>query len=87
MLYRFEQFISAHCLTSARQGCDIPGCEWMRGVLPPLSLEAVTREAGEASGPWRWRPIERIIAAHLARRGDTGYYLWGPMTMFLRMRR
>jgi hypothetical protein len=55
----------------------------MRGALPPLLLETVTREPIEASGLLRWRPLERIIAEHLARRIGTGYHLWGLMTMFL----
>jgi asparagine synthase (glutamine-hydrolysing) len=74
-------------ITRRKEGFDIPAHHWMRTVLRPLLEESVTREAVEATGVLRWEPLEQVIQAHLARRADYGYHLWGLMTLCLWMKR
>ncbi len=74
-------------LERSKEGFDIPAHDWMRGVLRPLLQETVTREAVEATGVLRWPAIETLLSAHLERRADVGYHLWGLLTLFLWMKR
>ena len=66
-----------------KSGFDIPAHDWFRGLLKPLLLETVTETAVEQSGLFRWQGIEAVINAHLERRANFGYQLWGLLILFL----
>ncbi len=74
-------------LRRKKEGFDIPAHDWLRGVLRPLLLDTVTREAVEASNLFDWKQVEILIRDHLERRANLGYHLWGLLTLFLWMRR
>jgi asparagine synthase (glutamine-hydrolysing) len=70
-----------------KEGFDIPAHGWFRGPLKTLLLETVTREAVERTGLFRWPAIESMIRAHLDRRQNLGYHLWGILTLLVWMKR
>ncbi|MDP8981367.1 MAG: asparagine synthase (glutamine-hydrolyzing) [Acidobacteriota bacterium] len=74
-------------LRRRKEGFDIPAHEWLRGVLRPLLLDTLTRDAVEGSGLFHWPHVESLIRNHLERRVNLGYHLWGLLTLFLWMRR
>ena len=70
-----------------KQGLDIPAHEWLRGPLRPLMLETMDwagREHGEFFAQSR---IRELADAHLSRKVNAGYQLWGLTILFLWMRR
>lgn len=74
-------------LTRRKQGFDIPAHHWLRTRLRPLLLDTVTREAVEATGLLEWPAVERVISAHMARKANYGYHLWGLLILFLWIKR
>ena len=74
-------------LQRPKQGFDIPAHHWLRTKLKPLLLDTVTREAVEATGLMRWPAVEQILNAHLTRKANYGYHLWGLLTLFLWIKR
>lgn len=74
-------------LKRKKEGFDIPAHDWLRGVLRPLLLDTLTREAVEKSNLFDWHVIDRLIRSHLDRRANLGYHLWGLLTLFLWMKR
>jgi asparagine synthase (glutamine-hydrolysing) len=74
-------------LRRKKEGFDIPAHDWLRGVLRPLLLDTLTREAVEKSNLFDWNVIDRLIRNHLNRRANLGYHLWGLLTLFLWMKR
>jgi asparagine synthase (glutamine-hydrolysing) len=79
--------LPAEVLKRRKEGFDIPAHDWLRGVLKPLLLDTVTREAVEKSNLFDWNVVESLIRAHLDRRANLGYHLWGLLTLFLWMKR
>jgi asparagine synthase (glutamine-hydrolysing) len=73
--------------TRSKQGFDIPTHDWFRGPLRPLLLDTLTSEAVAASGLLRPDAVRSLIQAHLDRKGNYGYHLWGLLTLFLWLRR
>jgi asparagine synthase (glutamine-hydrolysing) len=63
-------------------GFDIPTHDWFRGILRPLLLETLTPKAVSESGIFRWETIDSLITAHLNRRANLGFHLWGLVTLF-----
>lgn len=74
-------------LTRKKQGFDIPVHDWLRTSLRQLLLETVNRDAVEHTGLLQWGPIQRLMDAHLSRRANFGYHLWGLLVLFLWMKR
>lgn len=74
-------------LQRRKEGFDIPAHEWLRGVLRPLLLDTLTRDAVVQSNLFHWPEVESLIRTHLERRANLGYHLWGLLTLFLWMRR
>jgi asparagine synthase (glutamine-hydrolysing) len=74
-------------LTRRKEGFDIPAHEWFRGPLKPMLLDAVNRRTVEDSGVFHWKAIDPLINAHLERRANLGYHLWGLLVLFLWMKR
>ncbi len=74
-------------LTRKKIGFDIPAHEWFRGPLRPLLREAVDYARSEHAGFFRMVEIEGLVWAHLERRANLGYHLWGLMILFLWMKK
>jgi asparagine synthase (glutamine-hydrolysing) len=74
-------------LNRKKAGLDVPAHDWFRGVLRPLLLDVLNREAVESTGIFRWEGVESLIRCHLERRANLGYQLWGLLTLFLWMKR
>jgi asparagine synthase (glutamine-hydrolysing) len=68
-------------------GFDIPIHEWFRGVLRPLLLETLSQEAVASSNLFRWPYVRHLLDAHLERRANLGYHLWGLLVLFIWMKR
>ena len=66
-----------------KEGFDIPAHAWLRGPLRPLLLDTLNRKAVEESGLFHWQELDNLIRAHLERRANLGYHLWGLLTLFL----
>ncbi len=74
-------------LRRKKEGFDIPAHDWLRGVLRPLLLDTLTRDAVEKTNLFDWNTVESLIRNHLERRANLGYHLWGLLTLFLWMKR
>jgi asparagine synthase (glutamine-hydrolysing) len=69
-----------------KEGFDIPVHHWLRTVLRPLLLETLTERNVRDTGLFSWRVVERTVKAHLERRANFGYHLWGLLILFLWMK-
>lgn len=67
-------------------GFDIPTHEWFRGALRPLLLDTLNAVTVRRTEMFRWEPIRELIQAHLDRRTNVGFHLWGLVNLFLWMR-
>jgi len=74
-------------LRRKKVGFDIPAHEWFRGVLKPLLLDTITKQAITDTGLFRWEAIESLLREHLDRRANWGYHLWGLMILLLWIKR
>jgi asparagine synthase (glutamine-hydrolysing) len=74
-------------LNRKKIGFDIPTHDWFRGPLRPLLEDAVSFASAEHSGFFQISKIEADVQAHLDRRANLGYHLWGLMTLFFWMKR
>jgi asparagine synthase (glutamine-hydrolysing) len=68
-------------------GFDVPMHEWLRGLLRPLLLDTLSQEAVSATGLFHWPAVKQLISAHLERRANLGYHLWGLMVLLIWMKR
>lgn len=68
-------------------GFDVPIHEWLRGVLRPLLLETLSQKAVLATGLFHWPAVKQQISAHLERRANLGYHLWGLIVLLIWMKR
>jgi len=74
-------------LRRGKQGLDIPAHEWLRGPLRALMLETLDWAGREHGEFFAKRRIQKLAQAHLSRKINAGYQLWGLMILFLWMRR
>jgi asparagine synthase (glutamine-hydrolysing) len=74
-------------LSRPKTGFDIPMHEWLRGRLRPLLMDTLADTAVSHAGLFRFNEIERLTRAHLERRTNAGYHLWGLLTLFLWIKR
>jgi asparagine synthase (glutamine-hydrolysing) len=70
-----------------KEGFDIPAHDWLRTILRPLLLDTLNERTVRQSGIFSWPAIEASIRAHMERRANLGYHLWGLLVLFLWMRR
>lgn len=68
-------------------GFDVPIHDWLRGVLRPLMLDTLSQEAVLATGLFHWPAVKQQIRAHLERRANLGYHLWGLIVLLIWMKR
>ena len=73
-------------LTRKKVGFDIPAHEWLRGPLRNLLTD--TLNAGLADHPGLFEPkaVQSLLQAHMDRRANLGYHLWGLLILFLWMK-
>ncbi len=70
-------------LNRKKIGFDIPTHDWFRGPLRPLLEEAVAFASAEHHDFFQLSKIKADMQAHLDRRANLGYHLWGLMTTIL----
>jgi len=70
----------------SKEGFDIPTHHWFRTILKPLLLETLSERNVRESGILAWPAVEGIVRAHLDRRANLGYHLWGLVVLFLWMK-
>jgi asparagine synthase (glutamine-hydrolysing) len=68
-------------------GFDIPTHDWFRGPLRPLMEDALSFAEAEHGDFFRIPQIRAALRAHLERRANLGYHLWGLMTLFFWMKK
>lgn len=74
-------------LSKKKIGFDIPAHEWFRGPLRPLLRDAVNAASARYDGFFHIPEIEACVQAHMDRRANLGYHLWGLMILFLWMKK
>ena len=79
--------LSPAILKRKKIGFDIPTHDWFRGPLLPLLQEAVTFASAEHGEFFRIPRIEAHVRAHLDRRANLGFHLWGLMMLFFWMKK
>ena len=73
-------------LRRSKIGFDVPIHEWLRGVLRPLLLDTLSQEAVSATRLFHWPAVKQQISAHLERKANLGYHLWGLMILLIWMK-
>ena len=74
-------------LTREKTGFDIPTHDWFRGPLRPMLEEAVAFASAEHGEFFDIPRIKGHLQAHIDRRANLGYHLWGLMILFLWMKK
>jgi asparagine synthase (glutamine-hydrolysing) len=74
-------------LERKKEGFDIPVHAWLRGPLRELLLDTLNHATVARSQVFSADGVQQLIQAHLERRRNVGYHLWGLMTLFLWMKR
>lgn len=74
-------------LRHKKVGFDIPAHEWLRGPLRELMLDTLAWGAAEHSELLDPAAVQACVDAHLSRRANYGYHLWGLTILFLWMKR
>jgi asparagine synthase (glutamine-hydrolysing) len=74
-------------ITRKKEGFDIPAHQWFRGPLRSMLLETLTPAAVSATGVFDPAAVASVVDAHLKRRANHGYALWGLLTLFLWIKR
>ena len=70
-----------------KQGFDIPAHHWARTVLRPLMEETLSEKNVRETGIFSPEAVHEILRAHLERRANYGYHLWGLLILLLWMKR
>jgi asparagine synthase (glutamine-hydrolysing) len=70
----------------SKEGFDIPTHHWFRTILRPLLLDTLNEDSVRGSGILSWPAVDAVIRAHLDRRANLGYHLWGLVVLFLWMK-
>lgn len=73
-------------LTRKKEGFDIPAHKWFRGALRPMMEDVLSDRAVRETGVFWPEAIRRVKEAHLRRRANLGYPLWGLLILFLWMK-
>jgi asparagine synthase (glutamine-hydrolysing) len=79
--------LPASTLQRKKIGLDIPAHDWFRGPLRPLLEAAVGEGVAEYGGIFRCEAVRSFLNAHMERRANLGYHLWGLMILFLWMKK
>ncbi|HET7872470.1 MAG TPA: asparagine synthase (glutamine-hydrolyzing) [Terriglobales bacterium] len=68
-------------------GLDIPAHDWLRGPLNTLLEDTVSDGISRYGEIFRGAAVQELVRAHVERRSNLGYQLWGLMILFLWMRK
>ena len=79
--------LPAAILARKKIGFDIPTHDWFRGPLQPLIEDAVAFAEAEHGEFFEISTIRALVRAHMERRANLGYHLWGLMTLFFWMKK
>ena len=79
--------LPAGILSRPKIGFDIPAHEWFRGPLRPLLADAIEYASQNHGEFFRMEPIHAAVRAHMEKRANLGYHLWGLTTLFLWMKK
>ena len=74
-------------LARRKEGFDIPAHHWMRTVLRPLLESTINERSVKDTGIFRWDAVQGFMQAHMNRRANLGYHLWGLLILFLWIKR
>jgi asparagine synthase (glutamine-hydrolysing) len=74
-------------LRHSKIGFDIPAHEWLRGPLRELMLDTLAWGTAEHSDLFDAAGVQACVDAHLSRRANYGYHLWGLTILFLWMKK
>jgi asparagine synthase (glutamine-hydrolysing) len=74
-------------LRRKKVGFDIPAHEWLRGPLRELLFDTLAWAASEQSELFHLPAIQSYVDAHMSRRANYGYHLWGLIILFLWMKK
>src|SRR5581483_7145486 len=70
-----------------KMGLDFPAHDWLRGTLRELMLDTMAGAESLYSDLFDFGVISSYVQAHLSRRANLGYNLWGLMMLFLWMKK
>lgn len=79
--------LPASTLTRKKIGLDIPAHDWLRGPLRGLLEIALEQGIAEYGSMFRPLAVRSFLTAHLERRANLGFQLWGLMILFLWMKK
>jgi len=79
--------LAPEILNRKKIGFDIPTHDWFRGPLRPLLEEALAFASAEHREFFDIQKITSHVNAHLDRRANLGYHLWGLMILFFWMKK
>jgi asparagine synthase (glutamine-hydrolysing) len=79
--------LPAAVVSRPKIGFDIPAHQWLRGPFRTLLSDTLLSGATEHAGVFRREAIVSLLDAHLQRRANIGYHLWGLMILFLWMKK
>jgi asparagine synthase (glutamine-hydrolysing) len=78
--------LPAAVLTRKKVGFDIPAHEWLRGPLRDLLTDTLNTGLAERPGLFQSKVVQSLLQAHMDRRVNLGYHLWGLLILFLWMK-
>jgi asparagine synthase (glutamine-hydrolysing) len=73
-------------LQRKKVGFDIPAHEWLRGPLRGLLTDTLNAGLAEHPGLFQPKVMQTLLQAHVDRRANLGYHLWGLLILFLWMK-
>ena len=79
--------LPAGTLRRKKIGFDIPAHEWLRGPLRDLLFDTLSWGASHHGNLFDPAVVQSYVDAHLARRANYGYHLWGLIILFLWMKK
>ena len=84
ILRRFaSRKFSANIVNRSKQGFSIPIHDWMRGSLLPLASDLLSPESIKKLGFLNQDGVNKVFKAHLEKRGQYGFELWGLMVLVM----
>jgi asparagine synthase (glutamine-hydrolysing) len=78
--------LPAAVLTRKKVGFDIPAHEWLRGPLRDLLMDTLKTGLADHPGLFQPKAVQSLLQAHMDRRANLGYHLWGLLILFLWMK-
>jgi asparagine synthase (glutamine-hydrolysing) len=78
--------LPAAVLTRKKVGFDIPAHEWLRGPLRELLVDTLNTGIADHPGLFNSKVVQSLLQAHMDRRANLGYHLWGLLILFLWMK-